>query len=428
MIVNQYKKYLKPKYIIVLVTMIVLGFILLTTNIRFIGKRSIHDDALRYSNRHCLVFYPDTKKGAKIAKEICQNEKNFSIYDYTLVPYGDYYLVNYANGYSYYIDEDFNDVEIGKISNKGKEIISDYLKFTLKKQNPDFYYNSKNILSLYWDKLDFSNVTYELIKDYLKCYFPEYECEFEVPLKYLQKELSMNFGYSKQLYSKPVYIDDNHPVIAFSFDDGPQLWVDKKQSSTVQIVDSLYKYDATATFYVVGDCLEERNVWDDFEVYNLLKNSINHGNEYGSHTNDHSIYLTERSSAESIRKAIEEPGLYIKDFIGYDVKTYRPTGGLYDDDVLDAQPYPAILWNVDSDDWDIRDAKAIYDKVINTNLETGDVILFHDIYDSTSESIEMLLPELIDKGYQIVSVSQLLKYLDIDINTLTYYFSPIYYE
>ena len=415
--------------IIVLSVLIVVGFFLCTSNPKFWFKKSIHADAKRYSTRHCLVYYPKGAEGKRIAKQICKDEKEDKIYDYSLIPYGDYFLVSYGNGVEYFIDKDNKPLNITDISDDGKRIVADYLRYTIKKDQPDKYYNSEFIANTVYDNLNFGEVTYDIYEEYLRCNFPSYDIDVLVPLKYVQNELGMNFGYENELYRKPVYIDSNHPVICLTFDDGPTLWCDYDESSSVSIVDTLYKYDANATFYVVGYALDERDYWSDYELYSFLEKSINNGNEYGSHTAGHENLVD--LTAEQIDRVIKEPADFIKDVTNYDVVTYRPPGGVFDESVLAVQPYAAILWDADSGDWNSRDAEAIYNKVMSYDYDDGDVILFHDIYDTTADAIKKIVPTLIDKGYQLVTVKDMLQYSGIDVYSLKYYYnlnpSP-YYE
>ena len=414
--------------ICILTVLVLLGFKLLTSNPSFWFKKSIHADALKYSTRHCLVFYPKNKRGKEVAKQLAKECNEDRIYDYSLIPYGDYFYVSYGNGVGYFVDKDNNSLVINDVSDYGKRIIGDYLRYTIKKEKPDLYYDSKFLESTCVDKLDFSNVTYDIEDEYLKCYFPTYDINALVPLKYMQTELNMNFGFKDELYSKPIYIDTNHPVICLTFDDGPQFWYEPNESSSNNIVNTLYKYDVNATFYVVGECLDERDSWTDYQVYTFLKQSINNGNEYGSHTHYHDE-LVNISSTDKIKETISYPGEYLNDLLGYQMKTYRPPEGLIDDTVLSAQPYPAIFWDIDSEDWKSRDANVIYDKVLSyaneNKLSDGDIILFHEIYDETAKAIEKIVPELVDRGYQLVTVSDMLKYLGIDVNNLSYYYNFI---
>ena len=419
-----------------LIAIIVLSFLLflviffLTNNLSFIGKKSVHSDAKAYKTRHCLIFYPDSKTGLDYAKEMCKGVKDDSIYDYQLIPYGDYYQVSYGGDNRYFVDKDFNNLEINEISDEGKTIILDYLRYSLKKNSPEKYYNSKNISSINIESIDFSTLTYSINNEYLRVNIPQHEIDIDVPLKYMQKQLNMNFGYRDELYSKPTYLDTsgNHPIICITFDDGPEFWDGPGESSTEKIIDLLYKYDATATFYVVGTNLENRDTWSDYQAYNLLKRSINQGNEYGSHTQTHKYELTELSTADEIRKEINGPIDYLYKFLEYKVNTYRPVQGVFNQNVLDAQPLGAILWDVDSEDWLSMDPETIYNRIMSVEYEDGDILIFHDIYDETYEALERIIPELIDQGCQLVTVSEMLKGINIDVNKLSYYYGPGYYE
>ena len=280
-ILKQYRQILNC---VIIITLLCGVLFLMNTNFGFIGKRSIHEDAGTYRTRHCLVFYPDSRTGYSEAKSLCRGVKDDRIYDYTLIPFGDYYMVSYGKDLKYFTDKEYRLLEISDLPEEGKKIAADYLRYSIKKDRPDLYYNAEFLSTLTADRLDFSGVTYEIFEESLICRFPEYEMDVSVPLRYLQKALDMDFGYPQELYRKPVYLDSSpdHPIICLTFDDGPYFWSEKKSTSSEQIVDLLYRYDATATFYVVGYNLENRDIWADHQVYMFLRNSINQGNEYGS--------------------------------------------------------------------------------------------------------------------------------------------------
>lgn len=408
--------------IVVLSALVITGFLLLFSNPSFWFKKSIHEDARSYATKHCLVFYPNSKQGKDVAKQLCKGVKEDKIYDYSLIPYGDYNYVSYGNDVGYFIDKDNNPIKIEEISDYGKRIIADYLRYSVKKQDPDKYYDSNFIEESYIDNLDFTDVKYDIENENLKCVFPNYDIDVLVPLKYIQTEIGMNFGYPNELYVKPTYIDPNHPVVCLTFDDGPNFWSDYENSSSVSIVNTLYKYDATATFYVVGYALNEREAWTDYQVYTFLKQSINNGNEYGSHTAGHED-LTDLNTSEAIKKVINEPVEMLDDIVGYKTLTYRPPGGMFNNDVLNSQTYPAILWNIDSEDWENDDPESIYNKVMSYEFDDGDIILFHEIYDETAKAIEKLVPALINRGVQLVTVKDMLEYEGIDLSNLHYYYN-----
>ncbi len=416
--------------ILVLSILVITVFLLLFVNFGFLNKKSIHEDAKAYKTRHCLAFYPDSSDGLSMAKDICKGVKDDSIYDYTLIPYGDYYLINYGGDRSFFADKDYKKIEVNEISDEGKKIINDYVRYTFKKEQPDKYYNADFIKNISPDKLDFSTITYGIEGESLKVNIPQYEMELLIPLKYMQRPLKMNFGFTDELYRKPVYLDpdENHPLICITFDDGPYLWDYQDHTSTEKIISLLEEYDASATFYVVGNMLEDRELWADYQVYKLLKRSIGAGNDYGSHTQSHLAVLNSYSNAQDIYDEINGPIAYMRDFIGYEMTTYRPVEGVFNDAVLAAQPVPAVLWDVDSEDWLSRDVSSIIEKVMSVEYETGDIIIFHDIYNETAEALETLIPKLINQGCQLVSINDLFRYLNIDPSMISYFYSPNYYE
>ena len=409
--------------IFVLLVLIIAGFLFVTTNPSFMFKKSIHKDAKKYSTRHCLVFYPDNKEGKKIAKQMCDGVEDDRIFDYSLVPYGDYYLVSYGNGYEYFVDKEYNSISINEVSDFGRRIIFDYLRYTIKKEQPDKYYDAKFLADLTIDSINFDEVTYDIYQEYLKCSIPSFGLDVLVPLKYMQKEIGMNFNFMDETYVKPVYIDKEHPVIALTFDDGPQLWYSPNESASVQIVDTLYKYDANATFYVTGYALEERDEWTESELKEFLNKSITNGNTFGSHTQNHDKLLD--LTAENIGKAINGPANILKNLVGYNMLTYRPPGGAYSDSMIAASPLPAIYWDIDSQDWQTESPEEIAQNVLKHNFDDGDVVLFHEIYHETAKSLETLLPELINRGCQLVSVEDMLNYLGINPATLKYYYNYV---
>ena len=81
-----------------------------------------------------------------------------------------------------------------------------------------------------------------------------------------------------------------------------------------------------------------------------------------------------------------------------------------------------IYWSVDSLDWDSRDPDQIVPLVLS-EVEDGDIILFHDIHATTIPAIERLLPELISQGYTIVSVGELLAARGYDIYSKEVWYS-----
>lgn len=70
---------------------------------------------------------------------------------------------------------------------------------------------------------------------------------------------------------------------------------------------------------------------------------------------------------------------------------------------------PAILWSIDTLDWKTRNAEATVSAVLD-HVKDGDIILMHDLYEATADASDILIPELIKRGYQLVTVSELASY------------------
>ena len=69
----------------------------------------------------------------------------------------------------------------------------------------------------------------------------------------------------------------------------------------------------------------------------------------------------------------------------------------------------SILWTIDTRDWESHDASKIK-KVIDTYVSDGSIILLHDIHEDSVKAMKSVIPDLLEKGYQLVTVSDLYKY------------------
>ena len=82
---------------------------------------------------------------------------------------------------------------------------------------------------------------------------------------------------------------------------------------------------------------------------------------------------------------------------------------------------PFIYWSIDTRDWETLNANSVIAHVKNETRD-GSIILMHDIYQSTADASEVIIPWLINQGYQLVTVSELMHYKGIELkNGVTYY-------
>ena len=119
---------------------------------------------------------------------------------------------------------------------------------------------------------------------------------------------------------------------------------------------------------------------------------------------------------ESYREAIE----YFKNNLGYTINFYRPPAGLRDEFVDEAAKMPAICYSIDSLDWLDESVDYFYQNIMD-NLCNGAVITMHDCYVDTATLVEKLVPDLLEKGYQIITISDALQIENLDYNITVWY-------
>lgn len=190
-------------------------------------------------------------------------------------------------------------------------------------------------------------------------------------------------------------INPNRKMVALTFDDGPNT------TSHHQIVDTLKKNNATATFFVLGSLLENG------ANKNEIKRTYRFGNEIASHTQNH-LQLT-KLSTQRLAYEINRTDQMIKSIIGKKPELLREPYGAYNSNVLAAGKRPSILWSIDTLDWKTKNANAIYSSVMN-RVSDGSIILMHSIHQSTADAVTRMVPALKARGYQIVTVSEMYQY------------------
>ena len=126
----------------------------------------------------------------------------------------------------------------------------------------------------------------------------------------------------------------------------------------------------------------------------------------GNHTSTHSYYGNDVKDSEII-----ECSNILEEITGSRPTVFRATGGITNSNikkVCKKQGMSLYYWTVDTQDWKYRNANKVYKAAIKA--KDGDIILMHDIYDSTAKAVGKIIPKLIKKGYQFVTVTELVKY------------------
>jgi peptidoglycan/xylan/chitin deacetylase (PgdA/CDA1 family) len=141
-----------------------------------------------------------------------------------------------------------------------------------------------------------------------------------------------------------------------------------------------------------------------------LKKIAAAGHDLGNHSENHKqmSQLTPEQCVEEIMKAHNR----VKDLTGVDMNLFRAPYGDYNNTLVAAArdcKYYTIQWDVDSLDWKDYGVDGIINKTVNNKkLGNGSIILLHVGAKYTPEALELIIVGLLDKGYKLVPVSELI--------------------
>ena len=181
-------------------------------------------------------------------------------------------------------------------------------------------------------------------------------------------------------------------MVALTFDDGPHA------EYTDQILDILEANGAKATFFEVG-----RNLYNDADA---VRRAEALGCEVGSHSYRHADLG--KMSAESIAEDLAKADAVFTEVLGHAPTLLRPPYGSMNNAVKYTTGRSVITWSIDTEDWLSRDVDKIMAKVAEAGDLTGQVILMHSNHATSVEAARQLVPQLIEQGYQLVTVSELI--------------------
>ena len=189
----------------------------------------------------------------------------------------------------------------------------------------------------------------------------------------------------------PVKAAEQEKLVALTFDDGPS------GRYTRQLLAGLEERNAKSTFLLCGYRMEQ--------YPELTEQIIEEGHEIGLHGYCHQTMqnMCQADVSQEIKKSLELlPEEYSPAFL-------RPPGGVYGKCVqsaAEAHELSILHGSVDPKDWAVHDAQAIKNAVLN-QVRDGDVILLHDMSDSSVTAALEIIDALQEQGYRFVTASQL---------------------
>lgn len=193
----------------------------------------------------------------------------------------------------------------------------------------------------------------------------------------------------------PIYcVQKDSKVCSLTFD---AAWGNE---DTQQLIDILGKYDIKATFFVVGDWVEQ--------FPESVKALHDAGHEVMNHSDDHPYFT--KLSVDEMRAQLEACNDKIQAITGVRPELFRPPYGDYNDQVIStvrACGMYAIQWDVDSLDWKNPTPEEISQRVLE-RVRPGSILLFHNAAENTPAALPTVIEGLLQKGYTMVPVSQLI--------------------
>lgn len=191
----------------------------------------------------------------------------------------------------------------------------------------------------------------------------------------------------------PNAVDPNKPMLALTFDDGPGSYTDR-------LLDIFEEHGGKGTFFLLGCNIPG---WED-----TVARMAEDGHEVANHSWNHPELTT--LDYQGITHEIADTRSKIYDVTGVNSTLVRPPYGSVDEKVTAVaagEGVALIKWNVDTMDWDLLNADAVYE-VIMEQAADGAIILCHDVHKTTVDAMERAIPDLIAEGYQLVSITELL--------------------
>ena len=216
--------------------------------------------------------------------------------------------------------------------------------------------------------------------------------------KYLQNPTARKFANIPKPAEKPKPAPATptptvaNKTIALTFDDGPGPYTEK-------LLDILDKYDAKATFFLIGSKVSARA--------NTLRRMQSRGHQLGNHSWSHPELP--KLSVDQIAGEIDRTNEAIRQATGVKPSILRPPYGAVNGVVLEQlrlRNMSSILWSVDTRDWADRNSQIVCSRAV-AGARPGAVILIHDIHQTSVNAVPCILSSLKQQGYSFVTIQRL---------------------
>lgn len=316
------------------------------------------------------------------------------------------------NNYSFLLDlENHKIIDKSEFFKEGYlDTLSQIAQKKLEKEYPNLFLEGISPKQENFDNIVFQNEGLIIVFDKYQV-LPGYLGLIELPIHYDDINAILKYDPVKNVVIKekqePVKVEvkkqeepvaENLKMVAFTFDDGPYTPV------TNRLLDAFQNVNGHGTFFVVGNRIST--------YPEAIKRIALEGHQIGNHTYNHPSLpsLSPNQMLQQINLTNEE----INKVVQMEVTVVRPTFGQTDTTVESTIAYPMINWTVDSQDWKSRDREAIVNTVMS-NIHDNAIVLFHDLYPSTADAIDYLIPKLTEMGYTFVTLDEMASQLGVTL-------------
>lgn len=207
--------------------------------------------------------------------------------------------------------------------------------------------------------------------------------------------------HNEDLYipNQGLLLHGNHSLkeVALTFDDGPH------PQSLPSILATLKRFHVHATFFDVGE---------NMAAYpQLVRETLAEGNEIGNHSSTH-LRLVNLSPLERHHE-INDADITFYRIVGQHLYLLRPPGMDYNDQVLSEarrDGYVVVGYTVGARDFVTDESVSFIVRRTLDRLENGSILLLHD-YPDTARALPAILKGLAQRGFRVVTISQMIEHL-----------------
>ena len=181
--------------------------------------------------------------------------------------------------------------------------------------------------------------------------------------------------------------------IALTFDDGPSGDI------TQRLLQGLSARHVHATFFLCGYRVDQYPA--------LAQRIAEGGHELGLHSCRHSYmqHMTKDEALDDLAECMTS----VTEATGTAPRLFRPPGGLYSQDLLDASRelgLSVIFWSVDPHDWDKTQNAQVLPFLL-AHAGAGDIVLMHDLTENSVSCALAFIDAMRARGYEFCTVSEL---------------------